>query len=52
MIRMLLMLMLTRRFWYLFIASFTLVMMMAWRSALRDQIFKGMAAKFDRRYVA
>jgi hypothetical protein len=27
-------------FWQLFIASFTIVLMMAWRAALRDKIFK------------
>jgi hypothetical protein len=38
----------TRAFWYLFLASFTMVMMLAWRAHLRDQIFKVAAGKFMR----
>lgn len=33
-------LLITPRFWLLFMASFTCVMMMAWRGSLRDDIFK------------
>jgi TctA family transporter len=28
-----------RQFWYLFVASFTMVVMLAWRQQLRDEIF-------------
>jgi len=31
---------LTWDFWTLFLASFTCVLMMAWRSSIRDNIFK------------
>jgi hypothetical protein len=30
---------LRRQFWYLFLASFTMVVMLAWRQQLRDEIF-------------
>jgi predicted membrane metal-binding protein len=37
-------------FWYLFLASFTIVLMMAWRAALRDDIFKDAARTIGKRY--
>jgi hypothetical protein len=38
----------TRTFWMLFLASFTMVLMLAWRAQLRDHIFKTAAGKFMR----
>lgn len=41
----------SRQFWYLVIAGFTMVFMLAWRSHLRNEIFQQACAKFaPRRY--
>jgi hypothetical protein len=39
----------TLNFWYMFLACFTIFWMMAWRTALRDVIFKSALPK-SRRY--
>lgn len=42
----------SRQFWYLVLAGFTMVFMLAWRSYLRNEIFQQAAAKFNRRGYA
>jgi hypothetical protein len=39
----------TRNFWFLVLAGFTTVFMLAWRSYLRNEIFHSAAGKFDNR---
>jgi hypothetical protein len=37
----------SRNFWFLVLASFTMVFMLAWRSYLKNAIFQEAAGKFD-----
>jgi hypothetical protein len=39
----------SKNFWYLVLAGFTMVFMMAWRSFLKNEIFQEAAGKFNRR---